>query len=286
MAESKKYYWLKLKNTYFRQLEQKKMRKQESGKDMQIIYLKMMLCSVDKGGYIYYQGVYDSLEEELAEEFDEDIELVRKTVAFLIENHMISVEDENIGIFLKEASECIGSEGGSAARVRKHRSKSLQCNADVTDCNADVTECNTEIEKEIELELDKELESRVDYQLIADMYNNTCVSFPRVTKLSEARKRAIKARLKMYSLNDFKRLFEMAESSSFLKGQNGRNWSADFDWLIKDANMAKVLDGNYVDGDKRQQSVNEKSYELPKEYQEMYSKYLGHGDLGPDAPFQ
>lgn len=39
----------------------------------------------------------------------------------------------------------------------------------------------------------------------------------------------------------------MAEESSFLNGKNNRNWSANFDWLIKDANMAKVLDGNYAD---------------------------------------
>lgn len=37
----------------------------------------------------------------------------------------------------------------------------------------------------------------------------------------------------------------MAEESDFLKGKNDRNWSANFDWLIKDSNMAKVLDGNY-----------------------------------------
>ena len=37
----------------------------------------------------------------------------------------------------------------------------------------------------------------------------------------------------------------MAEQSDFLKGKNDRNWSATFDWLIKDSNMAKVLDGNY-----------------------------------------
>ena len=84
-----------------------------------------------------------------------------------------------------------------------------------------------------------------NYQQIADMYNDTCVSFPRLTSLSEARKKAIKARLKVYSLEDFQRLFEKAEASTFLKGGNDRNWSATFDWLIKDTNMAKVLDGNY-----------------------------------------
>ena len=98
--------------------------------------------------------------------------------------------------------------------------------------------------------------NKVDYLQIADMYNNTCVSFPKLTKLSEKRKKAIKARLNTYTVEDFKRLFEMAESSSFLKGQNNRNWSATFDWLIQDGNMAKVLDGNYADKPMTQRKEN------------------------------
>lgn len=100
----------------------------------------------------------------------------------------------------------------------------------------------------------------VQLETIVDMYNNICVSYPKVTKLSENRKKAIKARLKMYSVDDFKQLFEMAEGSSFLKGGNNRNWSASFDWLIKDANMAKVLDGNY----------SERNETKPKEPEEDY----------------
>jgi hypothetical protein len=83
------------------------------------------------------------------------------------------------------------------------------------------------------------------YKYIKDIYNEICVSFPRLTVLSDRRKQAIKARLKSYTVDDFKLLFEKAESSDFLKGSNNRDWQANFDWLIKDANMAKVLDGNY-----------------------------------------
>lgn len=84
------------------------------------------------------------------------------------------------------------------------------------------------------------------YQQIADMYNNTCVSFPRLTKLSDARKKAIKARLKTYTADDLQKAFKMAEQSDFLKGSNNRNWSATFDWMLKDTNIAKILDGNYA----------------------------------------
>ena len=112
-------------------------------------------------------------------------------------------------------------------------------------------------------EKNKEKEStreNIDYQQIADMYNATCVSFPQLKVLSDKRKKAIKARLNTYTVEDFKRLFEMAEGSSFLKGANNRNWSATFDWLIADGNMAKVLDGNYQD--KQKSSGNR---EQPKE---------------------
>lgn len=77
------------------------------------------------------------------------------------------------------------------------------------------------------------------------MYNSICISYPKVQSLSDARKRALGARLRIYNLDDFRNLFEKAEASNFLKGENGRDWSANFDWLIKDSNMAKVLDGNY-----------------------------------------
>lgn len=107
-------------------------------------------------------------------------------------------------------------------------------------------EKDIDIEKDTEIDKEKDKE-RISYQQIADMYNDTCVSFPRVTTLSDARKKSIKARMKVYTLDDFKRLFEKAEGSTFLKGGNNRNWSANFDWLIKDSNMAKVLDGNYDD---------------------------------------
>jgi hypothetical protein len=91
----------------------------------------------------------------------------------------------------------------------------------------------------------------VTCQQIADLYNTVCTSFPKLRSLSDARRKAIKARLNTYTLEDFQAVFENAEASSFLKGSNDRNWTATFDWLIKDTNMAKVLEGNYADKQQR-----------------------------------
>ena len=87
---------------------------------------------------------------------------------------------------------------------------------------------------------------KINYQEIADMYNTICTSLPRVTALSDKRKEAIAARFKHYTVDQFREMFAKAEASPFLKGGNDRNWTANFDWLLKDANFAKVLDGNYA----------------------------------------
>lgn len=102
----------------------------------------------------------------------------------------------------------------------------------------------TTIEEKKELEEGKKNNS--NYQEIITLYNTLCVSYPRLTRLSDKRMKALKARINHgYTIKDFKELFLKAESSAFLKGKNKKNWSATFDWLIADGNMAKVLDGNY-----------------------------------------
>ena len=91
--------------------------------------------------------------------------------------------------------------------------------------------------------------------------------------MSEARKKALKARIRSgYTLDDFRRLFENAEASEFLKGQNNRNWTATFDWLVADANMAKVLDGNYDNRaeSQYQQARNPGKYTKADELNEFY----------------
>lgn len=84
------------------------------------------------------------------------------------------------------------------------------------------------------------------FATIRELFNSVCGSYPRLVKMSEKRKKAVRARLRTgYTLEDFKTLFEKAEASDFLKGKNDRNWNADFDWLICDSNMAKTLEGKY-----------------------------------------
>lgn len=118
---------------------------------------------------------------------------------------------------------------------------------------ATVNHLDKDIDKDIEEERDKK--ERVDYDGIVDAYNTLCPSLPSVKSLSNARKKAIRARLNIFTIDDIHEAFRKAEASDFLKGKNDRNWQANFDWIIKDANIAKILDGNY-DNKTQRRTVN------------------------------
>lgn len=242
MSEAKRYYWLKLYDDFFGSKRIKKLRKIAGGDTYTIIYLKMQLQAMKTGGVLEYTGLEETFAEELALDLDEEPENVAVTVNYLLRCGLLETAD-NREFFVPYAVMNTGSESASTQRVREHRArKALQCNTDETDVKR-LGNAEKEIEKEKELEIEKD--KRVNYQRIADMYNEICISFPRLKSLSESRKKAIKARMNTYSEEDFKTLFEKAEASDFLKGKNNRNWTATFDWIIKDANFAKVLEGNY-----------------------------------------
>ena len=105
---------------------------------------------------------------------------------------------------------------------------------------------NTEPIKELNQSIIQQI-STEQVQAVVRLFNETCTSFSKVTAVSADRKKHISARLKQYGAEKIKLVFQKAEASRFLKGENNRKWKANFDWLINETNFAKVLDGNYDD---------------------------------------
>lgn len=245
----------------------KKLRRIAGGDTYTIIYLKLQLLSADTEGVLYYEGIENSFAEEIASLLDEDEENVKITLQFLTSVGLLEQKSED-EYLLTEVPFIVGSETDKAQLMRNKRARDkqnlLESGNNVTAELPPVTECYTEREKEKRESREEKI--RVDYELIARMYNDTCVSFPHLTTLSDARKKAIKARLNKYSIEDLQRAFELAEASDFLKGNNGRNWSANFDWIIKDTNIAKILDGNYNNRASQHTNNNNVAQELDDFY--------------------
>lgn len=270
MAKENRYFWLRLYDDFFTSKRIKKLRKLAGGDTYLIIYLKMQLIAMKHDGILQWSGLDDNFADELALELDEEPANVEVTINYLLSCGLAETSDD-VTFFFPYAVKNVGSEGSSAKRMRESRARaklgeSSQCSNDVrTLCEHRYGE--KEIEKEIDIEDSSsslrseelvasepaatppaERPAPIPYREIADLYNAACPNMPKCTALSEARKKAIRARYSSgYKLDDFRRLFAMAGESTFLNGGNNRNFMANFDWLIRDANMAKVLSGNYAD---------------------------------------
>jgi predicted phage replisome organizer len=57
ITAEKKYYWLKLKEDFFRQPRMKKLRKVAGGDTYTVIYLKMQLLSLANEGMLFFEGI-------------------------------------------------------------------------------------------------------------------------------------------------------------------------------------------------------------------------------------
>jgi hypothetical protein len=68
---------------------------------------------------------------------------------------------------------------------------------------------------------------------------------PAIKSMTETRKKAVKARIAQYGKESIRTVFNLVLQSSFLLGGNDRNWKCDFDWIFKQANYTKILEGNY-----------------------------------------
>lgn len=103
----------------------------------------------------------------------------------------------------------------------------------------------------------KKTDENVPYEKIKNLYHEICVSYPKLIKLSDNRKTAIAARFKEYNYNIeiFRTLFMKAEDSEFLKGKT-TSWKADFDWLMNQSNMTKVLEDRYKNEENKNEGNN------------------------------
>lgn len=101
---------------------------------------------------------------------------------------------------------------------------------------------------------------KIEPQALVDAYHELCPTLPRVKLLTDARKTALRQRwlqasreLGLYAAGDataglawWREFFSGVANSDFLTGRSGQ-WACNFDWLLKQGNFAKVVEGNYRD---------------------------------------
>lgn len=125
-------------------------------------------------------------------------------------------------------------------------------------------------------------------QPIIDKWNE--LNLQKIVSINQgtSRYRMLNTRIKDYGENRVLEAIENIKHSSFLKGQNDRNWIITFDWLVKPNNFIKVLEGNYSDkqGNNKSSSMEDQNNKIktlrfnnfePREYDynDLENKLLG-----------
>ena len=142
-TNNKRYYWLKLDRNFFKDARIKKLRRIAGGDTFTIIYLKLMLLSIEYGGTLVYEEIEPTIADELALKIDEDNDNVSVTVKYLLEQGLMIEIDDNYE--LPQARNSIGSETYNNVHKRNKRLEKFQSNSNQIPIDIDK---DIEIEKE------------------------------------------------------------------------------------------------------------------------------------------
>ena len=160
MAE-KRYFWLKLQQDFFGRKEIKMLRRIAGGDTYTVIYLKMLLKSLQTDGKLYYEGISNDFIEEIALDIDEDYENVSVTVNYLRSKGLLidSGVDE---VELTSVKSLVGSESSGAERKRRQRERErtlIETKRDNVTGQSRLGHVEIELEKEIDIEKEQEVET-------------------------------------------------------------------------------------------------------------------------------
>ena len=164
--QGKRYYWLKLHENFFSQAVIRFLRKMPEGDSIVIIYLELLLMSIKTDGYIRTDGLYDTIEKDLALILDEDEMKIRLALAALEKAGLLVRGTGEYEAQMTKYSEMVGtgSETAGAQRMRDFRQKKslpeIPSEGKASHCDTDVTPLlhPRDVEREKEIEIDKEID--------------------------------------------------------------------------------------------------------------------------------
>lgn len=162
MAKTKIYFWLKIDKKFFDNIFIKRLKTVPGGYTMTVIYIRLMLESLESDCILYYEGYFDNLKEELALKLDVSEDDIDMTMAYFTKCGLIQV-DEDKNAELPQAKVLVQQETNQAAYMREYRKQQRENKENLTISSDNLTlltTCKTEIEKEIEIELHLEQDKK------------------------------------------------------------------------------------------------------------------------------
>lgn len=214
MADSKKYYYLKIKENFFDTEDMKLLESMENGYLYSNILMKMYLLSLKNNGKLIYKDTIPYNAKMLSTILNHNIDILEKAIKMFKELNLIDVMDSG-AIFMLDIQNYIGKSSDEADRKRAFRNQIESEKTNVRQMSGqidDILEIELNIESELksELEIQKEVCLRHNSQIYIDIIdylnNKTNSNYKHDGKKT---KELIKARLNEgFVLEDFKRVID------------------------------------------------------------------------------
>ncbi len=158
MAKTKVYFWLKVDKKFFDNVFIKRLKNMNGGYAMTVIYIRLMLESLESDCILYYDGFLESLVEELAIKLDVSEDDINMTMAYFTKCGLIQIDTEGNAELL-QAKAMLEQETNQAQYMREYRKcqklkndNSYNVSQKDNVVNEPLTTCKTEIDIEKEIE--------------------------------------------------------------------------------------------------------------------------------------
>lgn len=163
-TKNKIYFWLKVDKKFFDNLFIKRLKNVPGGYTMIVIYIRLMLESLESGCILYYEGYFETLKEELALKLDVSEDEIDMTMAYFTKCGLIQFDGEN-NAKMEQAEALVQQETNQAAYMRQYRKAQKEKQGNLTMLSQNPTllnSCKTEIDikKEINIDIKKEVDNK------------------------------------------------------------------------------------------------------------------------------
>ena len=271
MATGKRYYWIKLKESFMTSDAVDFLMGQPDGANYVVLYQMLCLKTINTGG---------KLERHIGEviiPYDE-AKIQRDTKWFSIDTVRVALNlykalglvyaDNEGALCLTDHENLVGSETDYAEKNRRQRAQQALpyrhiVSADVsrnvsenvsTDIEIDIRDRDKEIEIEKDIDTgtlsDESVCRPEDVRRVVEAWNS--IGLQTVRKVPPANTKTgqmLRARIKEYGIGSVLEAVEMVKDSDFLMGKGNKGWTCSLDWFVRPNNFPKVVNGNYANRD-------------------------------------
>ena len=194
MSENKKYFYLKLKDSFFSSEEMLVLESVPDGMIYQNIYLRMCLLSLKNEGALTFKNMLPYDIKMLATVLRVDIAQMKMALELFEQLGLVTKTDNEV-LFMSDIQALIGQSSTEAERIARYRKRIAESN-NVTEMLPD-NECTKsvqmlqncspkiEIEKELKTEKKKDIDSEKIQKHKNGTYQNVLLSDSELKKLCE-----------------------------------------------------------------------------------------------------